>query len=466
LNKLLPLLLLPLLVVALLLAPLPPAPTVTAATGPHLGYGFNVAGWDVARLQSMGFDWIKVFGPPASRLPLHVLVRVDADASSATESGLLALQAELGSLAATHGGKIEAYEIGNEPNLDASYGWAAPPVAADYARVFCAAADAIHAHDPQAVVVSAGLAPVGRVTGAWEGHAGHNGAYQDEREYLKEFIAAGGAACADAIGYHPYGFSANYDAAPDVASADPDFNCVNGFCFRGAEKIHDVLAANGFGEKPVWATEFGWIVTPPAECLAHPSFQGREWQLVSEAEQAANLQGAFAYADAHWPWMGPMFVFNLNFNDTPWYEPCEQMRYYAVQGRPAESALSAMAKNPVRGILDVDRTPRILLAAASDQPLAFNLALELRNLDIVSLSYSASAPDGSLSVVPTPATGSLAGSATAMLNLAITASGLPPGIHETALAIDAPQAQGSPAEIPIRLILLDEVSRLFLPLLP
>ena len=26
---------------------------------PHLGYGFNVAEWDVGRLQALGFNWIK-----------------------------------------------------------------------------------------------------------------------------------------------------------------------------------------------------------------------------------------------------------------------------------------------------------------------------------------------------------------------------------------------------------------------
>ncbi|MBK8434014.1 MAG: hypothetical protein IPL28_23190 [Chloroflexi bacterium] len=32
---------------------------------PNLGYGFNVAEWDRARLEGMGFNWMKVFNAPA-----------------------------------------------------------------------------------------------------------------------------------------------------------------------------------------------------------------------------------------------------------------------------------------------------------------------------------------------------------------------------------------------------------------
>ena len=111
--------------------------------------------------------------------------------------------------------------------------------------VLCTAYNEIKAVDSEAIVVSAGLAPTGRVTGNWGGHAGHNGLYQDEREFLKEFFDAGGGNCTDAIGYHPYGFSADYDVAPDVPDANPARNCTNGFCFRGTEKIYEIMVQRG-----------------------------------------------------------------------------------------------------------------------------------------------------------------------------------------------------------------------------
>ena len=86
---------------------------------------------------------------------------------------------------------------------------------------------------------------------------------------------AGGGACLDAVGYHPYGFLADYDVAPDVVNpgVDPLTDpraCPNGFCFRGAEKIYEIMQQQGLGDKKVWATEFGWITRPPDECLSDP----------------------------------------------------------------------------------------------------------------------------------------------------------------------------------------------------
>jgi hypothetical protein len=181
------------------------------------------------------------------------------------------------------------------------------------------------------------------VAGFWQGHNGHNGQIQDEREFLREFLRAGGGNCTDAIGYNPLGFSADYDAEPDVKSADPTQNCDNGFCFRGMEKIYEIMREHGYGHEKIWATETGWITEPmDAACLNDPTWAGRAWQRVSIEKQAANLAGAFRYARANYPWLAAMFVFNLNFDSAPWYESCEQMRYYSIQSTTAAGALQGV----------------------------------------------------------------------------------------------------------------------------
>ena len=254
---------------------------------------------------------------------------------SAFRSGLTAFANQYDSL-------IDAYEIGNEVNLWSE--WGAPPNASDYVTLLCAAKETLRAADPDATIVSAGLSTVGRVSGVWGGHLGHDGQTQDEREYLAEFIDSGGHLCADAIGYHPMGFRADYSAAPDVNGGTLETDCSNGLCFRSAEMFYEVLRAKGVTNARIWATEVGWIVTPPAECAGTPSWLGREWQAVSPEKQASNLVGAFWYARTHWPWMEAMFVFNLDIGDIPWYSACEQMRFYSVSGRPAEASLGAMSK--------------------------------------------------------------------------------------------------------------------------
>ena len=140
------------------------------------------------------------------------------------------------------------------------------------------------------------------------------------------------------------GFRADYDAEPDVDGGTPETDCSNGFCFRGAEKIYEIIQAHGLDDLKVWATEVGWLVEPAAECIGHPSWQGRYWQIVSAEKQAENLEGAFRYARFHWPWLEALFVFNLDFVTAPYYDECEQMSHYSIYGRPAAEALGAMSK--------------------------------------------------------------------------------------------------------------------------
>ncbi len=442
--------------------------TARTTAAANLGYGFNVAAWEIPLMQEMGFNWIKVFNPPGSRLPVQVLLRVDAHA--ADMGNLAGYGAWLHALALEQAGFVDAYEIGNEPNLDAAYGWAAPPNAADYAALLCVAYANIKSADPQAKVISAGLAPTGRVQGNWNGHPGHNGLYQDEREFFLEFLAAGGGNCLDGVGYHPYGFSADFDAVPDLPSADPTQNCANGFCFRGTEKLYELMAANGLGHKSVWATEFGWLVIPPDHCLSDGSWNGRLWQLVTEAKQASNLVGAFQYAAANWPWMEAMFVFNLNFNTAPYYPECEHMRYYAVRHRPAEQALREMPKATPQpqGELLVQPAALHLAIGVAEQPFAATIPLHLQNVGTLAFTYTAvvSAP-APLSLALLNPTGLLPPGESVEAGLMLAVDGQPPGVLTGALTVTAVPTTtlGTPAQIPVMLHIFAEVYRAYLPII-
>lgn len=282
-----------------------------------------------ARVVALQYDWMKIYEPqhtfPSTG---NTLLRIDV--TDADYMNLNAFRNRVNDIVGYYGYTIEAYEIGNEPNL--SQEWGASPDADHFADVLCVAYTAVKTNDSSATVVSGGLATVGRVVGSFDGHPGHNGVVQDEREFIQEFIAAGGPQCTDAIGYHPLGFRADYDAEPDIDGGTPETNCDNGFCFRTVEKIHDILVDAGLENKPIWATEAGWITDPPAHCLTTPTWYGRSWQIVSEEKQEENIAGAFTYAQLHWPWLKGLFIFNFNFDEAPYYDECEQMRFYSVDG--------------------------------------------------------------------------------------------------------------------------------------
>ena len=421
---------------------------------PHLGYGFNVADWDVARLQSMSFNWIKVFEAPQSQLPQYVLLRVDANSGTSVSQLLADLDNKL-----VYKNYIDAWEIGNEVNIDASYGWGAEPNVAAYKTLLCAAYTKIKSQDPSAIVVSAGLAPVGRSSNVHQ---------IDERVFVQQLLDTGGGACLDVVGFHPYGYGADYDAAPDVISSDPTQNCDQGFCFRSAEKIYEVMQAHGAGDKKLWATEFGWITQPPDYCLSDPSWSGRAWQIVTDDKQASNLVGAYQYADAHWPWMGAMFVFNLNFNMSPSYPECEQMRYYSVQGRPAESALTNMPKNVASIPGNLKITPKSIFALIDVdwQPFTQTQLVYLMNYGWQTFAYTATA-SASAPVVPAliNPTGAVSPTAQLPLLMQIGSSGRSIGVYTgTVTIIASPGALGSPRTVPIELQVVEQVYQTYLPL--
>ena len=319
----------------------PRSRAATQANG--FGYGFVMTGPETGNPHAWGFNWMKVFNGPTVKPPAKTLYLIPV--SAADVGNLSAVQQRVDDVMTQYGANIDAYEIGNEVNLSSTFGWNASPVAADYKQVLCAAYDRIKYHSTTALVVSAGLANTGRVVGTYGGHLGSNGFSQDEREYLKELITAGAGSCLDFVGYHPFGFSADFDATPDATGGTPETNCGTGLCFRSAAKLYDVMNANGWGAKKIWATEMGWLITPPSACitdLVAGDWSNRTWQSVTAEKQATNLVGAFNYARANWAWMDAMFVFNLNFNMAPYYDVCNQMRYYSVLGNPAETALHGL----------------------------------------------------------------------------------------------------------------------------
>jgi hypothetical protein len=432
-------------------------PTAQSTT-PHLGYGFNVADWDMPRLQAMGFNWMKIFDVPTSPLPVKVLVRVEANAQTSVNDVLNDLDLKL-----VYKANIQAWEIGNEVNIrgNADYGWNGTPDVAAYKALLCAAYARIKSQSPTAIVVSAGLAPAGRLT---------NDNQIDEREFVQQLLDMGGGACLDAVGFHPYGYSADYDTAPDVASGDPTQNCEQGFCFRGAEKIYEIMQAHGAGDKKMWATEFGWITQPPDHCLADGSWDGRQWQIVSNEKQASNLAGAFQYADDHWPWMGAMFIFNLNFYAAPWYtNECEQMLWYSVRaGSPAESALTGLVKNPadLPRRLTVGTDAINLMIAQSWQPITQTVKFPVTNCCAQSLTYSITLEAGS-TVIPDifNGTNTLAGFGQRNVHVHVGSFDRTPGVYTSTLTFTVTPASlgGLPQSIPLQLIVVDHIYQVHLP---
>ncbi|NPV09120.1 MAG: cellulase family glycosylhydrolase [Anaerolineae bacterium] len=199
-------------------------------------------------------------------------------------------------------GRVAAYEIGNEPNLAFEWGEQTPDPAA-YAEMLRVAYTAIKAEDPEALVISGGVATTGD---------GGEGAVGD-LDFIRGLYEAGAKGYFDALGSHPYGFG-----RPPFARHQ------YGLAVSRLEAQHRVMLEYADGDTPIWATEVGWPLASAWTMGEHDDY------VVSEAEQAFYYQQLLLQGAQTWPWLQAVFAFNLDFSTVPWYEAAQPMRWYAL----------------------------------------------------------------------------------------------------------------------------------------
>jgi GH35 family endo-1,4-beta-xylanase len=328
------------------------APAVKLPADPDFAAGVNLADLSLAYLiNDIGFDWGKSFVNWATVEPepgkfrwvdpdnivqamgdqeLKILMRVHGTPawarpmeSSYTHPPLdvTNFATFMSALATRYRGKVAAYEIWNEPNL--YYEWGNQPAdPAAYTEMLKAAYQAVKAVDPEALIISGGLATTG---------AGSPTAYGD-LNFLQGMYEAGAKGHFDALGSHPYTFG----RSPD--EVDPW-----GLSLARVEEQYNVMVANGDGDRPIWITELGWVIQTDWNLGEHQAIS------VSEAQQAQYLTEAYQKIRQEWPFVQAMFLFNLDFSTVFWYPASEPMRWYATLNpdrtpRPAYTALRRLMR--------------------------------------------------------------------------------------------------------------------------
>jgi hypothetical protein len=204
-------------------------------------------------------------------------------------------------LAERYQGRVEAYELWNEPNLQREWrGEELDP--ARFVAFVAEGAQGVRAGDPQALVISGGPA----VTGINDGVTAI-----DDRIYMRGMLEAGVAQWVDGIGVHPYGFAnPPEESVHDAQHVAPSHNDHPSFFFRDTlETYRRLLLEYGAGDVELWVTEFGWA---SAEGMGAIDRAGVGYMYdVSEQQQAAYTVRAFEMGLGT-EWVGPMFLWNLN----------------------------------------------------------------------------------------------------------------------------------------------------------
>ena len=327
-------------------SPITPSPTATADHAPPTqmsspDFGANAFLWwrqeiadrDLALMKEAGFRWVRqsfawediqpqpdtflweqadrvVAQANASGLSLLARLGVNPDATdfwagqppaaNANFVEFVSVLAQRYNCTTEAAGCVQAWQVWNEPNLAREWGGKRPDPA-QYTALLGQVYRAIKAANPNAIVISAGMAPTGTDNAI---------AMPDTRFYTEMYRAMGGSSEGyfDMLGLHATGFAAPPETDPSEAAANPAYGGQRFFAFRHVEDIRAIMEANGDGKKRIAVLEFGWTsdsVNP--DYIWHGAGAG-----IDEFVKADYLRRAYIYAADHWqPWIGLMSLLTM-----------------------------------------------------------------------------------------------------------------------------------------------------------
>jgi hypothetical protein len=209
-----------------------------------------------------------------------------------------AFEALMSDLVSHFAGRVDAWQIWNEPNLiDENNGQIDPEGYLALARV---AYPAVKEADPSALVVFPGLAPTSLEYDDWA---------LDDDDYLETLFSLNDGEIIDyfdIFGAQGYGAGNSPDTYwPGNPSDKPDWTDAPEFYFRHVEDLHRVLVMAGAGDKPVWITESGWPTPNPTFVYGYGAW-------ITPELQAEYLTRAYEIVQTEWDWVDAYFVWHLN----------------------------------------------------------------------------------------------------------------------------------------------------------
>lgn len=194
--------------------------------------------------------------------------------------------------AARYKGVIDTWEIWNEPNLNGA--WAAAANGAGYAAYLKASYTAIKQVNPDAVVLTGGLAA-----------AADEGNNTSPTTFISTLYASGAQNYFDAIALHPYSY-------PIAASYSATWNS-----WQQMSSIRQLMLNNGDSAKKIWITEYGTPTGGPGSVKDFNQLQftyGSDY--MSELAQEQMLKDVITLYSQDKSWMGPFFWYSLKDEST------------------------------------------------------------------------------------------------------------------------------------------------------
>jgi hypothetical protein len=212
-------------------------------------------------------------------------------------------------MATRYRGQIQAYEIWNEQNYAKENGGNVQD-ASRYVELLKVAYTQIKAADPLAIVLFGPLTPTGSnsPTDAIDDILYLQEAYEYNGGEVRKYF--------DVLAAHVAGTLNPPDTLwPDNPGPGPGWQDHPTHYFRHVENIRKIMEKYNDDGKQIWLTEFGWA---SIEGITDVPETGYEYAAVNTAQQQADyiVRALEIGRTTYQPWMGAMFIWNLNFART------------------------------------------------------------------------------------------------------------------------------------------------------
>ncbi|OQY21724.1 MAG: hypothetical protein B6I35_07765 [Anaerolineaceae bacterium 4572_32.2] len=274
---------------------------------------------------------------------------VDENPQGAPPDNLADYANFLGMVVDRYRGRIHAIEVWNEQNLDREWDTSEGVKAERYIEMLKLAYQSIKSRDPNIIVISGALSPVGAT--ATDPNNSNRIIYMDDFAYFEQLVTAGLLDHCDCVGAHHNGINMPPNIAWDEGYDDPTAqfrgpfdNPDHSWSFKSTLwGYHDRIVTAG-RNNPLCITEFGW---PTSEGFdGYPSQM--EYALDNTLGEQAEWDVEAFQLMREWGFVRLAFLWNLNFSQLGWgpedpNAPWAIIDFQGV-GRPAFGAIGAMDK--------------------------------------------------------------------------------------------------------------------------
>lgn len=245
---------------------------------------FDWEPWDriIAQVQEQGLHLIAVLdtSPTWAREPR------DHDNSNAPPQYVTTYGLFVRAFAQRYAGQISCYQVWDQPNIAPHWGECYADPAA-YVRLLRVASAEIKHANPQALVLSAALAP----------NVETGGPNLSDVLFLRGMYDAGARGLFDVLGAKAYGFW----SGPDDRRVDPTVLNLSRLIL-----LREEMVRRGDTSTPIWAVEFGWNALP-TDWRGQPA----PWGSDDASKQADRTLRAVQRMRSEWAWLGLLCAPNL-----------------------------------------------------------------------------------------------------------------------------------------------------------